>query len=157
MRRTDRLASACALVLVAVGVAGCGGSTKTTTTAKAPPTRTATTPIVKAQTNTVTTGPVHATLRAPNHSPVMNKGWPYAVSVMDASGHPLSGTVTVQFLFGGQVVGRDTPPTHPLRNGRWHDVLKFPPRSVGIPLTFETVVHTPAGTVTLNWPVKVKP
>jgi hypothetical protein len=76
---------------------------------------------------------------------------------MDASGRPLAGSVTIQFALGSQIVGHDTPATHRLRNGRWHDVLRFPPRSVGIPLTFQTVVRTPAGAVTLNWPVKVKP
>jgi hypothetical protein len=99
---------------------------------------------------------MYATLTAPNHSPVAGKNWPYAVHVTDKAGHPLSGSVRIQFAFGGQVVGSDTPPVHPLRNGRWHDNLQFPRRSVGFPLTFQVVVHTSAGSMTLNWPVSVK-
>jgi hypothetical protein len=86
----------------------------------------------------------------------MNVGWSYSVRVTDAAGNPLSGTVDVEFVFGGQVVGRDTPPTHPVTNGRWHDTLKFPAAAVGMPLTFQTVVHTRLGSITLDWPITVK-
>jgi hypothetical protein len=78
------------------------------------------------------------------------------VRVTDASGHPLSGTVEIEFVFGGQVVGRDTPPTHPIKHGRWQDKLKFPPTAVGEPLTFRAVVHAQPGTVTLDWPITVR-
>ena len=105
--------------------------------------------------SSVTSGPVHGALRAANHSPVASKKWPYSVTVSDAAGNPLSGTVDIEFLFGGQVVGHDTPPTHPLKNGRWHDLLTFPPASVGQPLTFRAVVHTHEGSITLDWPVTV--
>jgi hypothetical protein len=103
-----------------------------------------------------TTGPVRARLRAPNHDPVAKRNWPYSVVAHGADGRPLTGTVDIQFVYGGQVVGRDTPPTHPLTHGRWHDNLQFPAASIGVPLTFQVVVHTPRGTVTLDWPVKVK-
>ena len=89
-----------------------------------------------------------------NHAPKVNVNWPYTVTVTDADGHPLNGTVTIQFTFAGQVVGRDTPPTHPLRNGRWHDNLKFPPQSLGQPISLQAVVRTPRGSITLDWPVK---
>ncbi len=89
-----------------------------------------------------------------NHAPRINVKWPYTVTVTDAAGHPLNGTVTIQFTFAGQVVGHDTPPTHPLRNGRWHDNLKFPPQSLGEPISLQAVVHTPQGSITLAWPVK---
>jgi hypothetical protein len=101
------------------------------------------------------TGPVRATLHATNHTPKVGKNWPYSVHVTDASGHPLSGSVEIQFSFGGQVVGRDRPPVHPLKNGQWHDFLQFPPQAVGVPLSFQAVVHTSAGSVTLSWPVTV--
>jgi hypothetical protein len=103
----------------------------------------------------VHSGPVHATLVAENHSPKVNVPWTYSVTVTDAAGHPLTGTVDVQFVYGGQVVGRDTPPTHPLKNGHWHDNLEFPAEATAIPLTFQTVVHTKLGSVTLDWPVTV--
>ena len=157
MRRTDRLALRCAVVLLSLGVTACGGSSKTTTKTSPPTTSSAPTPTVTAASSAVSTGGIHATLHAPNHAPVVDKPWPYTVIVMDASARPLSGTVTIQFALGRQIVGRDTPPTHRLKNGRWHDVLRFPARALGIPLTFQTVVRTPAGAVTLDWPVKVKP
>jgi hypothetical protein len=99
---------------------------------------------------------VRGSLSGPDHTPTAGKGWPYTVKVTDAAGKPLPGTVDIQFVFSGQVVGRDKPPTHPLAHGMWHDVLTFPPQSVGLPLTFQAVVHTPQGSVTFNWPVKVK-
>jgi hypothetical protein len=89
-----------------------------------------------------------------NHAPKVGKGWPYSVHVRDASGHPLSGSVDIEFTFAGQVVGRDTPPTHPITNGLWHDVLTFPRASLGYQLVFQTVVHTKLGSVTLGCPVK---
>jgi hypothetical protein len=104
----------------------------------------------------VSTGPVHGTLRGENHAPRINKDWSYSLRVTDASGHPLSGKVDIEFVFGGQVVGRDTPPTHPVINGRWHDKLKFPAAAVGMPLTFQAVVHARLGSITLNWPVTVR-
>ena len=87
---------------------------------------------------------------------MVNHNWVYVVRASDASGHPLSGTVDSEFVYSGQVVGRETPPTHPLKGGRLHDVIQFPPAAVGVPLTFQAVVRTPPGTVTLDWPVKVK-
>jgi hypothetical protein len=75
---------------------------------------------------------------------------------MDASGRPLSGTVDIEFAFGGQVVGRDTPPTHPVRNGRWQDNLKFPGAAIDQPLALLAVIHTRLGSITLNWPVTVQ-
>ena len=73
----------------------------------------------------------------------------------DATGHPLSGTVEIEFVYGGQVVGRDTPPSHPVRSGRWQDKLTFPAAAVGMPLSFRAVVHTAQGSITLDWPVTV--
>jgi hypothetical protein len=105
----------------------------------------------------VRTGPVRATLVAENHAPKVKVPWTYSVTVTDAAGHPLTGTVDVQFVYGGQVVGRDTPPTHPFKNGHWHDNLEFPAQATGIPLTFQTVVHTKLGSVALDWPVTVTP
>ena len=98
-------------------------------------------------------GPVHASFTAANHSPKVGKGWPYSVHVTDARRHPLSGTVKIQFTFGGQVVGTDHPAVHPVRNGLWHDSLTFPKAATGQPVTLQAVVHTNAGSVTLNWPV----
>jgi hypothetical protein len=97
---------------------------------------------------------VHGTFSAPNHAPVVNKVWPYTVRVTDASGRPLSGTVEIAFAFGGQVVGHDTPPTHPVHDGLWSGTLEFPAASIGEPLSVQAVVHTSAGMITLSWPIR---
>jgi len=97
---------------------------------------------------------MHAALHGDNHAPTINKPWHYSVLATNASRHPLSGTVDTQFVFGGQVVGRETPPTHPLTNGRLNDNVTFPAQALGVQLTFQVVVHTQLGTVTLDWPVK---
>jgi hypothetical protein len=68
--------------------------------------------------------------------------------VTSASGQPPAGTVDIEFVFGGQVAGRDTPPTYPVTIERWHDTLKFPAAAAGMPLTFQAVVHTRLGSIT---------
>ncbi len=104
----------------------------------------------------VSTGPVRAMLSAENHAPKVGRPWHYTVKVADAAGHPLLGTVDIEFAFAGQVVGHDTPPTHPVRNGRWQNNLKFPGAALGQPLTVRAVVHTHLGSITLNWPITVQ-
>ncbi len=86
----------------------------------------------------------------------MGKKWDYSVLATDQGQHPLAGTVDSEFVFGGQVVGHETPPTHPLSNGRLNDDVTFPAQAAGIPLTFQVVVHTKLGSVTLDWSVKVQ-
>lgn len=104
----------------------------------------------------VTAGPLHAVLHGANHAPKLGRPWSYSMTVTDAVGHPLSGTVDIVFTFGGQVVGHDTPPTHPVRNGTWHDTLTFPAAAVGQQLMFRAVVHASLGSVTLDWPIVVQ-
>lgn len=105
--------------------------------------------------STVPQGPVRGTLRAESHAPIAGRLWHYSIVVSNPSGRPLSGTVEIEFLFNGQIVGRDTPPTHPVADGHWGEKLTFPAAAVGIPLVFRAVVHTKAGTITLDWPVRV--
>ncbi len=98
--------------------------------------------------------PMRATMTGQNHSPKAGKLWTYTVVATDAHGRPLSGTVDTEFVFGGTVVGHETPPTHKLKNGRLHDKVTFPPSSVGVPLKVQVVVHAALGTTTLDWAVK---
>jgi hypothetical protein len=145
-----------AAIVLAGGAGGCGGggaksSSVTTTTTTTTPTSTET----QGGGATVSTGPVRGSLRAANHAPKVNRLWLYSIRVTNAAGHGLSGTVEIQFVYGDQVVGRDTPPTHPVTAGRWHDRITFPAAAMGMPLTFRAVVHTNLGTITLDWPVKV--
>jgi hypothetical protein len=97
-----------------------------------------------------------ATLRAENHTPTIGIKWEYVVEATDGHGRPLTGTVATQFLFGGSVVGHESPPSHPLRHGRLVDKVTYTPPSNGIHLVFEVVVTTPLGKVTLDWPVVPK-
>ena len=76
------------------------------------------------------------------------------VEATDSSGHPLSGSVLTEFVFGGQVVGKEVPPTHPLTNGTLTDQVTYPTESIAYSLTFQVVVTTSQGSVTLDWPVK---
>ncbi|MBV8999066.1 MAG: hypothetical protein JO304_08410 [Solirubrobacterales bacterium] len=71
----------------------------------------------------------------------------------NASGKPLSGTVTTDFAFAGTVVGHESPPIHKLKHGVLHDTIEFPSSSIGHPITLVTVIHTTAGSVALGWPV----
>jgi hypothetical protein len=149
-RRSAVLVSA---VVLALGATACGGRSRssTTRTATATTAPTATTP-----TPSVLTGPVHGRLTAEDHAPVVGQAWRYLVTVTDAAGHPLSGTVDIKFVYGGVVVGHDRPPTHPVSDGRWHDTLEFPSDAVGEPLSFRAVIHTRLGSITLDWPIKVR-
>lgn len=148
------------LLALAGGLTACGGGSKSKSSTTASKSGAATT---ISKTSSATGGTpaapskVHATLNAENHTPTAGKLWPYSIHVTDASGHPLSGTVRIQFTLAGYVVGTDHPPVHPLKDGSWHDLLTFPKAAVGHPLTFQAVVHTPVGSTTLNWPVTVKP
>lgn len=150
----------CATVVV-LGAAGCGGastsSSATSSTTSATTTTQATSTQGAATTSAVVTGPVHGTLRGENHAPKVKRSWRYSVTATDAAGHPLSGTVEIEFVFNGQVVGRDTPPTHPITKGHWHDSVTFPAPALGMPLSFRAVVHTSQGSITLDWPIKVQP
>jgi hypothetical protein len=125
---------------------------------RASPRRAATNPPVAALPNPVVSGAaggMRSSLHGANHAPKVNRLWHYSVQATTAARQPLSGTVESEFVFGGQVVGRESPPTHHLTDGRLDDSVTFPAQAVGIPLTFRVVVRTNLGLVTLDWPVKV--
>lgn len=153
-----------AVVVALLAGAACGGSstnaeTRPATTAPATttsPSATTTSPSGRGGTSTVSTGPVRGALRADDHSPTVGRAWHYVVTVTDSAGRPLSGTVDIAFVFGGQVVGRDTPPTHRFESGRWEDTLTFPAAAVGSPLAVRAVVHTRLGSIVLDWPITVQ-
>ncbi len=101
-------------------------------------------------------GGMRASLHGANHAPKAGRKWDYSVLATDQGQHPLSGTVDTEFALGTQVVGHESPPTHSLRNGRLNDNVTFPAQAAGIPLTFQVIVRTKLGSVTLDWPVKVQ-
>jgi hypothetical protein len=140
-------------------LAACGGSGQKSSTSKTQTTTAPTTSTSHSATTggpSVSTGPVRGTLTARNHAPKVGHSWPYSVTVTDASGHPLSGTVDSEFVCGAQAVGHDTPPTHPVKNWHWTDSLESPATAVGQPLMFQAVVHAGVGSVTLDWPIMVQ-
>jgi hypothetical protein len=137
------------MVAFALALAACGGSSSRTSS-----THTATAaPQPSGPASQITSGPVRGKLAGENHAPRLKQNWTYTVTVTDAAGRPLSGTVVTEFTFDGQVVGRETPPTHKLSGGRLRDTITFPPASLGQPIAVQTVVHTPRGSITLSWPV----
>ena len=131
---------------------GASGATTTSSAASSAPTGKQQ---VRGSTVTATANGLHVSLRAQNHAPKAGTPWHYAVHAADAAGHPADGTVETEFAFGAQVVGREAPPTHRLKQGRLLDNVTFPSRSIGFPLTFRVVVHTNLGSATLDWPIKV--
>ena len=145
-----RIATMALGMALTVGLAACGGSTKATSTKS-----TSTKP------STGTGGGAapkfHAVLTGQNHAPVATKPWHYTVRVSSPTGQPMAGTVETEFAFAGQVVGRESPPTHRLKRGTLTDAVEFPQQAVGQPLELQVVVHTSAGSQTLDWPVSVKP
>jgi hypothetical protein len=149
--------------VMSLALTGCGASRPTPPPAHAPVTTaaaTAATAPPPAPTVTggrlVSTRALRATLSGENHTPTVNQPWRYSVTVSNAAGQRLSGTVAIEFLFAGQIVAHDKPPTHPITNGLWQSTLKMPTASVGYPLILRAIAHTPAGSITLNWPITVK-
>jgi len=96
-----------------------------------------------------------ATLFAPTHSPKAGANWNYSIRVRSAAGRPLPATANIEFVFGGQVVGHESPPTHRFV-GDLHDTVQWPAKSIGIPLVFRAVVSTSAGARSLDYPVQVQ-
>jgi len=69
-------------------------------------------------------------------------------------GRPLPAVVHYQFLFAGRVVAERS--TYRFR-GRFRDVVTWPRRSIGIPLTFRAAITTKLGKRNLDYPVTVRP
>jgi hypothetical protein len=145
--RIEVVAASAALVLA---VAACGSSSKSRSSASQPRSS-------SSQSAKGAKPRFRATLVGQDHAPVATKRWRYTVRVVSAAGRPLGGTVETEFAFGGQVVGRESPPSHTLKHGVLKDVVEWPKQAIGQPLALQVVVHTSAGAQTLDWPVMVKP
>jgi hypothetical protein len=153
------------LILTAVlslAAAGCGASQPAAHPAAHPAPATVSTATARPPTvppvtggRLVSAGALRGTLSGENHRPTVNKPWRYAITVSNAAGQRLSGTVALEFLFAGQVVAH-VPPNHLIANGLWQSTLKLPVASVGYPLTLRAIAHTTAGSITLNWPITVR-
>jgi len=150
-----------AAALLSLPLAGCGGSTPASHSASQPAhsqatTASAPTRLSAAGSKSVAAGALRATIDGQNHTPTVNQPWRYALQVANISGYPMSGSVTIEFVFAGQVVAYDKPPTHPITNGLWQSTLWFPNSAIGYPLTLRAVAHTSAGSIALNWPITVR-
>lgn len=108
-------------------------------------------------------GPLVATLHASGHKPKVGH-WPITVT-LTKGGQGVRGHISYEFRFNGQVVSRQKvaqPPIppggahSPKFVGRFHDVLTWPARAAGIPLTLRVVVTSPYGTKNLDWAVTVQ-
>lgn len=93
------------------------------------------------------------TLVAPGHRPVVNAPWPITIRARGPRGEPLRAEVRYQYLFAGAVVAHRS---HYRFKGTFHDTIRWPARSIGIPLTFRAVVTTPLGTRKLDYAVRVR-
>jgi hypothetical protein len=93
------------------------------------------------------------TLAAPGHRPVVGAPWPITIRARGPGGEPLRAEVRYQYLFAGSVVARRS---HYRFKGIFRDTIRWPARSLGIPLTFRAVVTTPLGTRKLDYPVRVR-
>jgi hypothetical protein len=113
-----------------------------------------------------------AKLKAPTHRPHAGKQWPIKVSAHRKNGKRVHASAYYQFVYQGQVVQSCKPlPSKPggrkcnngTTAGRYHffgsyrDVVVWPKKSIGLPLTFRVVVHARHdGTKRLNYAVKVR-
>jgi hypothetical protein len=139
-----------------LGLSACGGGS-TSSSSHSASASTSKTNSVATSTAPAGGGAMDAVLTGQNHAPKATKPWFYTVRVTSAQGKPLTGTVETEFAFGGQVVGRESPPTHQLKNGVLKDEVEFPKQAIGQPIALQVVVHTSAGSKTLDWPVHVQP
>ena len=82
-------------------------------------------------------GPLSYAVSAPNHTPTVGKRWRLQISGK-RSGAPLAGTVKIDILHNGSIVGHAT--TGKLKAGRFAHDFDWPVDSVGHPLTVKTTV-----------------
>jgi len=93
------------------------------------------------------------TLTASTHRPLAGAPWPILIRAFDRDGKPLRAAVRYEFLFSGSVVARRS---HHRFRGTFRDTIRWPARSVGIPLVFRAVVTTPLGNRHLDYAVRVR-
>jgi len=127
-----------ALALLLLGISACGGGGSE--------------PSGATDGRTVAPQP-RVTLAAPTHRPTVDAPWPITIRAFGPGGRPLRAEVRYRFLFGGSVVARRS---HHRFRGTFHDTLRWPVRSAGLPLTFRAVVTTPLGRRNLDYRVRVK-
>jgi hypothetical protein len=84
-----------------------------------------------------TNGPMSYAFSAPTHVPVVGKRWRLQISAK-RSGVPLAGSVKIDILHNGAVVGHAA--SGKLQSGRFAHDFDWPDKSVGYPLTVKTTI-----------------
>jgi hypothetical protein len=101
---------------------------------------------------------IQVTISAPTHSPKVNVDWPVRITASSA-GKPVSGTLTMLVLFGGQPVGKIDNGAVYHFHGSWQErpgnQITWPAAARGEPLTFEVVVKADGATVRKTWAISV--
>ncbi len=95
--------------------------------------------------------PFRVTFTATTHTPKVNRPWSYVVRITDLHGKPIPALVHLQVLFAGRVVGQ-AGMHHVV--GVWRETTTFPPRAIGVPLVWQTVVTAKGGTVKIDYWIK---
>lgn len=135
-----------AATVFVLALAGCGGgkhAAASSTTVK-----------------TVAAAPAIRVTITASHTVKANAKWPVVVRVTDASGKPLTGTLTNRILLGGVPVGK-------VDNGKvWHfhgswrepkgQEITWPAAAKGQTFGFQAVVHVNGRTVRKAFPVTVR-
>jgi hypothetical protein len=85
----------------------------------------------------ITNGPLAYTFSAPTHTPAVGSRWRLSVGVK-RSGAPLTGTVKIDILHQGTIVGHAA--SGKLQGGRFAHDFDWPERSIGHPLTVKTTI-----------------
>lgn len=156
-----------AMLLTGLLISACGGSSKPSTTSSSSTsatsqtsTATSTTQTTTAITGTMispgvvraTSGPISATLHATTHKPRVNAAWPISFNATN-NGLPARAEVSYEYLFNEAVVAKRS---HIRFTGHFSDIFRWPPASVGYPLTFRAVILAAGRTIYLEYPVTVE-
>ena len=129
-------------VFMLVFAAACGASSGATTASTTKPTASSALPF-------------KATFSAPSHHPVVNKNWPITVTVSNPAGKPIAATLQMNVLFQGAQVGQIDNGKIYHFVGRHHELITWPPASIGQPLTLQSVVTVNGAAKKLLWTISV--
>ena len=152
-RRARRPAGALAGLVLTVVLAACGGSGSPHPSAAAA-TAGSTTTATRASAASAPASIV-AVLHTPGHDPRPGN-WPITLTVTK-DGRPVAGSISYAFLFQGQVVStQPVSKESPDFVGHFHDIILWPARSAGVPLTFRVIIHTAYGTKDVDYAVNVQ-
>jgi hypothetical protein len=111
--------------------------------------------------------PVRATMSTSSTKPLADTPWRYTITVKNQAGTPLAAKVRLQILLGTAVVGcwkrTAIVPCSGATAGTWISfkgkrtgVIRWPPQSAGVKLTFQATVVAMSRSLKLRAPVRVQ-